>query len=112
MQCSKRVVLPKPDVDNAVPNLGLHKADIKALIEKAGETMSGLARAYGIPESNVRNALCRPVLSGEIAIAEFLKLPPHVLWPDRWTTEGRRIRPRYKQKYIGLGPTLSVKRTA
>ena len=91
---------------------GMHKADIKALIYKRGETMSSIARAYGIPESNVRNALSRPVLSGEIAISDFVKLPAHQLWPDRWTPDGRRIRPRYRHKYIGGGTVTSDKATA
>ncbi|WP_208457722.1 helix-turn-helix domain-containing protein [Burkholderia pyrrocinia] len=80
---------------------GMHRADIKALISKKGQTMSGLARAYGIPESNVRNALIRPVLSGELAISQFVEVPPYKLWPERWTADGRRIRPRYRHKYIG-----------
>lgn len=84
----------------AAKSVGMHRADIKALIEKKGQTMSGVARAYGIPESNVRNALTRPVLSGEMAISKFVQLPAHQLWPDRWTPDGRRIRPRYRHKYI------------
>ncbi|MBU9121788.1 helix-turn-helix domain-containing protein [Burkholderia multivorans] len=86
---------------------GMHRADIKALIEKRGQTMSGVARAFGIPESNVRNALTRPVLSGEIAISTFVQLPAHELWPDRWTPEGRRIRPRYRDKYIGASTPVN-----
>ncbi|KIP18761.1 winged helix-turn-helix DNA-binding family protein [Burkholderia sp. MSHR3999] len=80
---------------------GMHRADIKALIYKKGQTMSGIARTFGISESSVRNALIRPVLSGELAISEFVEVPPHKLWPERWTVDGRRIRPRYRHKYIG-----------
>lgn len=92
--------------------IGMHRADIKALIEKKGQTMSGVARAYGIPESNVRNALTRPVLSGEIAISQFVQLPAHQIWPDRWTPDGRRIRPRYRTKYIGAKPAGNDKAEA
>ncbi|MCD5362762.1 helix-turn-helix domain-containing protein [Chromobacterium aquaticum] len=79
---------------------GWHKEDIKAAIRKAGSTMNALARDRNLPLSTIRNALIRPVLSGEVAIAEFLGIPVHELWPERWTPEGRRIRPRYAHKYI------------
>ncbi|PVX80019.1 helix-turn-helix domain-containing protein [Paraburkholderia unamae] len=80
---------------------GWHKEDIKAAIRKRGITMNALALKCALPASTVRNALVRPVFSGEVAIAEFLQVPPHELWPDRWTADGRRIRPRYAQKYSG-----------
>jgi Ner family transcriptional regulator len=80
---------------------GWHKEDIKAEIRKRGSTMNALARERGLPPSTIRNALTRPVFSGEVAIAEFLGVPAHQLWPDRWTSEGRRIRPRYAAKYSG-----------
>lgn len=80
---------------------GWHKEDIKAEIRKRGSTMNALARERGLPTSTVRNALTRPVFSGEVAIAEFLGVPAHQLWPDRWTSDGRRIRPRYAAKYSG-----------
>jgi Ner family transcriptional regulator len=80
---------------------GWHKEDIKAEIRKRGSTMNDLARERGLPTSTVRNALTRPVFSGEVAIAEFLGVPAHQLWPDRWTSDGRRIRPRYAAKYSG-----------
>jgi Ner family transcriptional regulator len=87
---------------------GWHKEDIKAAIRKRGKTMNDLARDCGLPNSTVRNALARPVMSGEQAIARFLDIPPHELWPDRWTPEGRRIRPRYANKYSGSLPASTV----
>lgn len=78
---------------------GWHKEDIKAAIRKRGTTMNELARERGLPPSTVRNALIRPAFSGEVAIAEFLGVPAHELWPERWTKDGRRIRPRYAHKY-------------
>ncbi|WP_083370021.1 helix-turn-helix domain-containing protein [Chromobacterium sphagni] len=85
---------------SACKHKGWHKEDIKAAIRKRGTTMSALARQQDLPPSTIRNALARPVLSGEVVIAEFLGVPPHELWPERWTREGRRIRPRYAHKYI------------
>ncbi|ERE11443.1 MULTISPECIES: helix-turn-helix domain-containing protein [Chromobacteriaceae] len=86
---------------SASKHKGWHKEDIKAAIRKKGTTMSDLARQRDLPPSTIRNALARPVFSGEVAIAEFLGIPLHELWPERWTQEGRRIRPRYAHKYIG-----------
>ncbi|VVE68753.1 hypothetical protein PAN31117_03050 [Pandoraea anapnoica] len=80
---------------------GWHKEDIKAAIRKKGINMTKLAKMFGIPPSNVRNACVRPVASGEKAISAFIQVPLYVLWPDRWTPEGQRIRPRYAHKYIG-----------
>lgn len=80
-------------------NGGWHKEDIKAAIRKRGITMNALAKQCGLPSSTIRNALVRPVFSGELAIAGFLGIPAHELWPDRWTADGRRIRPRYAHKY-------------
>ena len=80
--------------------IGWHKEDIKAAIRKRGITMEGLARANEMPASTVRNALSRPGYSGELVISRFLGIPAHELWPDRWTPDGRRIRPRYSHKYM------------
>ncbi|MBU9231409.1 helix-turn-helix domain-containing protein [Burkholderia multivorans] len=79
---------------------GWHREDIKAAIRKRGKTMNDLARERGLPASTVRNALSRPVFSGEIAISEFLGIAAYELWPERWTKDGRRIRPRYANKHI------------
>ena len=78
---------------------GWHKEDIKAAIRKRGQTLSGLSIAYNLPEATVRNALARPLLSGEQVISAFLGVPLHKLWPERWTSNGQRIRPRYAHQY-------------
>ena len=64
---------------------GWHKEDIKAAIRKKGETMVSLAKKNDMPTANVRNALARPFPSGEKVISDFLEVPLHTLWPDRWT---------------------------
>lgn len=91
---------------------GWHKEDIKAAIRKRGTTMNALASDRGLKPSTVRNALIRPVFSGEVAIAEFLGIPAHELWPDRWTPDGRRIRPRYAHKYSELNASGQTKAAA
>lgn len=76
-----------------------HKEDIKAAIRKKGLSLTALAITHSLPEASVRNALSRPLVSGEKAIASFLDVPLHELWPERWTKSGQRIRPRYAHKY-------------
>jgi len=44
-------------------------------------------------------ALKQPSLAGEKAIATFLNKSLHELFPERWTQDGRRIRPRYRYLY-------------
>lgn len=70
---------------------GWHPEDIKAAIRKRGQTLTGLAKAHGLPPANVRNATRSPVRSGEVVIARFLDVPLHELWPDRWDALGNRL---------------------
>lgn len=76
-----------------------HAEDIKAAIRKRGVTMTDLALSRAMPEASVRNAIARPFAKGELVIAEFLQIPLHEIWPNRWTKEGKRLRPRYVRKH-------------
>ena len=67
---------------------------IKAEIERKGHTLTSIATAFGMPAQTVRNALDKPSRSGELAIAKFLGMPVHQLFPDRWTSDNKRIYPR------------------
>lgn len=73
------------------PSNGWHPADIRAAVEKKGKTLADLARDRGLPESACRYALRHKSLTAELVIAEFLDIPPHILWPDRWLPDGTRI---------------------
>lgn len=77
---------------------GWHKEDIKAEIRKRGETLTSLAKKNGLGSSCVRAAMVRPYTAAERVVAAFLGKPLHELWPDRWTPDGERIRPRYAQR--------------
>ena len=72
--------------------IGWHPADIRAEVSKRGKTLSGLARDAGLDESACRVALIRPLPKAEVAIARFLDVPLHELWPLRWSPEGLRYR--------------------
>ena len=70
---------------------------IKAEIHRRGETLTGLAIKAGVEPAACRTALIRSYRQGEIVISEFLGIPRHVLWPDRYradsgTTRRRRAR--------------------
>lgn len=90
---------------------GWHKEDIKAAIRKRGMNMVTLAIQYGVQPSLVRNCLGRPLISGERVIADFLGVPLHELWPERWTRTGERVRPRYAHLYTANGKIPKAKKT-
>jgi len=69
----------------------VHKADIKAMIEKKGSSLSELDRASGFSDGTCRDALRRKRPKAELVICEFLQLPPFVVFPDRYDPQGNRI---------------------
>lgn len=74
---------------------------IKAEIERKGHTLTSLAIQFGMPAQTVRNALDKPSRSGELAIAKFLGVPVHKLFPERWTQDSKRKYPRHCDKDSG-----------
>lgn len=77
----------------------MHPELIRAKIRMRGKTLTDVARLYNVSPKVVSLALQQPSLSGEKAIADFLNIPLHKLFPKRWTKEGKRIRPRYRHLY-------------
>ena len=77
----------------------MHPELIRAEIKMRGKTLTDVARLYDVTPKVVSLALYKPSLSGETAIAAFLDRPLHELFPERWTKDGRRIRPRYRYLY-------------
>ena len=57
---------------------------IKAEIHRRGKTLTELALEGGADPSACRVALIRPRPKGEQIISEFLGIPRHILWPDRY----------------------------
>lgn len=78
---------------------GMHPEMIRAEIKMKGRTLTDVARLYELSPKVVMMALKKPSLSGELAIADFLGKSLDDLWPERWTKDGRRIRPRYAYLY-------------
>lgn len=77
----------------------MHPEMIRAKIKMRGKTLTDLANQYGVSPKVVSLALKAPSLAGEKVIADFLQKKPCELWPDRWTRDGKRIRPRYRHLY-------------
>ncbi|WP_413483199.1 helix-turn-helix domain-containing protein [Morganella psychrotolerans] len=61
-----------------------HRADILAAIKKKGATLAQLSRENGLHERTLYNALERHWPKGERIISEFLDIPPHIIWPERY----------------------------
>lgn len=77
----------------------MHPELIRAHLRIKGYTLEDVAKKANIGNSTVRQALTKPSTAGEKAIAEILNKPLHELWPERWTKDGKRIRPRYAHLY-------------
>ena len=71
-------------------NPGWHPADIKALIQKRGATLTRLAVEAGAEPGACRTAVVRRNGPGEAIISQFLGIPAHELWPDRYHANGVR----------------------
>lgn len=74
-----------------------HPADIKAAIEKRGGNLAQIGRDAGISIYTPKQALRQPCYTGEQAIADFLGVPAHTIWPDRYDADGVPLHPRVRK---------------
>ncbi|OGT19266.1 MAG: Nlp family transcriptional regulator [Gallionellales bacterium RIFOXYB12_FULL_54_9] len=71
-----------------------HPADVKAAIHKAGMTLAGIARAYGLnTSSTLSQTFTRSYPLNEKRIADAIGVHPMVIWPSRYNEDGS-IKPR------------------
>ncbi|MFC5920900.1 transcriptional regulator [Neisseria weixii] len=77
----------------------MHPELIRAHLRMKGYSLDDVAKEAGIGAATVRQALSKPSAAGEKAIAKILNKSLHELWPERWTKDGKRIRPRYAHLY-------------
>ena len=68
----------------------MHRADIRAALQKKGLTLRQVSSEAGLSTSACGFALLYPSRKAEEAIAGALGKTPHELWPDRWDASGRR----------------------
>ena len=64
---------------------------IKAEIYRRGQTLVGLSRTHGFHPHDCGVALLRPYPKVDPVIADFLGVPLHELWPDRYDRAGQRL---------------------
>lgn len=65
--------------------------DILCLVWKKGWSLNQLAKDVGLNRRVVSDAMRRPNPAGEKALIDFLEIPGHELWPDRYLPTGERI---------------------
>jgi Ner family transcriptional regulator len=72
---------------------GLHAEKIKAEIRIRFGTIKGFAQRFGLSAQSVSDVLGGVRINGKVetVIADALEMNPHALWPERWTSDGRRL---------------------
>jgi len=72
---------------------GWHVEDIKAALRKKFGALTHLSVRWGFHRTAISAAVTGKKRSStiELRIARALKLPPHDLWPDRWSPDGRPL---------------------
>lgn len=74
------------------PATDWHVADIKAALEKVGQSLSSLSRANDLEASTLKEVLRRPYPKGERIVAKAIGLEPEEIWPSRYAHRARRAR--------------------
>jgi Ner family transcriptional regulator len=69
----------------------MHRADIKAALEKKGYTLTAVDKEFGFKPGAARDALRTGRPSAEKAIAKILNIPPYLLFPSRFNRRGSRL---------------------
>jgi len=64
---------------------------ILAAIKRKESNLTALARSAGLNDSACRTALTRPFPAADKVISDFLGVPLHELWPDRYEANDARI---------------------
>lgn len=73
--------------------------------------MQELDLRYRLPKGAVACAIFRPYARAEMAIATFLGVPAHHLWPSRYNSDGSRRRPQPAVNYRPATRIRHVKQT-
>lgn len=70
---------------------GWHRADILAAVKKRGTSMQALSLASGFAESTLRASMYRRHPKANAAIAAFIGVPVHDLWPHWYRVSGNPL---------------------
>lgn len=71
---------------------------LMAAVREQGTTLLALDREYGLKPRTCWTATVYPHANGEAAIADFLGVPAHDIWPSRYR-DGVRLRPQPPENY-------------
>lgn len=74
-------------------------ARIKFELESLGFTYADLDRLYNLPKNTCCKASLVPIEAAEYAIAGILKKHPRQIWPSRYRSNGKRLKPQPKINY-------------
>ncbi len=77
---------------------GWHREDIKAAVRKRGTTMRAIAIDAGLCKDACHIAMTTPFPAAQHAIAKFLGVSLHSLWPAWYDKQGQRIGTRTARK--------------
>lgn len=72
---------------------------IIAEIRARGISLRQLSLRSGLKEQTLTATIQKPNARGEAVIADFLGVPAHVLWPDRYAPNGHRHSPQPIRNY-------------
>lgn len=66
-----------------------HPADVQAALKKAGWSLRRLSAARGNSPGWLQHVFRKPYPHAERVIAEATGIPAHVMWPSRYTHDGK-----------------------
>ena len=89
-----------------------------AAVRRRGSTLAKIAANIGLKRQTMYWAFIRPNLRANSAIADFLDVPVHELWPQWFDADGKLVsreatpRPAYDRISRGSHPSRPRKRAA
>lgn len=76
---------------------GWHREDIKGELRKRGSSLAEISTGAGLARRSGSQSLITPGPTANRAIAAFLGVPLHELWPDWYDQYGNRITSKPRQ---------------
>ncbi len=70
---------------------GWHRKEIIAAVGMKGSSLAAIGREVGLKRQSMSWALISPHVKANRAIAEFLGVPLHDLWPQWFDADGKLI---------------------
>lgn len=109
----ERVMIHLPDLPPVIPDavprdpFARHGWIVQALRSR-GVSLSALSIQAGYTRTYFQQALHRPLVTAEAAIAQALGLTPQQIWPERFDRAGRRLPQRRPGRSLRRHPQDSA----